>query len=110
MKDKKFRDKIFEEIVASNICNRFDSSNIYWERFGARKENLCKYLGYFEIEHIDNPCFVTVAVNPKEYYKAFEDNSCNKKYKGIRKCFVGMDFENYGKRILSVNDSCSMKD
>ena len=34
--DKKFRDIIFEIIVASKIYNRFDSSNVYWEKFGAR--------------------------------------------------------------------------
>ena len=102
--DKKFRDIIFEVIVASKIYDRFDSSNIYWEKFGARKENLRKCLGYFEIEHIENPCFVTVAVNPKEYYESFEDNSFDKKYKGIKKGLPGMDFENYANRILSVND------
>ena len=58
--DKKFRDIIFEIIVASKIYNRFDSSNVYWEKFGARKENLRRCLGYFEIEHIDNPCFATL--------------------------------------------------
>ena len=58
--DKKFRDIIFEIIVASKIYNRFDSSNVYWEKFGARKENLRKCLGYFEIEHIDTPCFATL--------------------------------------------------
>ena len=44
-------------------------------KFGASKENLRKCLGYFEIEHIDNHCFVSVVVNPEEYYEAFEDNS-----------------------------------
>ena len=83
--DKKFRDKIFEVIAVSNVYNRFDSSNIYCEKFGARKKNLSKCLWFFEIEHIDNPCFVTAAVNPKEYSKAFEDNSCNKKHKGIKR-------------------------
>ena len=58
--DKKFRDIIFEIIVASKIYNRFDSSNVYWEKFGARKENLRRCLGYFEIEHIDSPCFATL--------------------------------------------------
>ena len=58
--DKKFRDIIFEIIVASKIYNRFDSSNVYWEKFGARKENLRKCLGYSEIEHIDTPCFATL--------------------------------------------------
>ena len=91
-------------MVASKICNRFDSSNKYWEKLGARKENLRKCRGYFEIEHIDNPCFVTVAVNLKEYYEVFEDNSFNKKHKSIKKSSSEMDFENYANKILSVND------
>ena len=74
------------------------------EKFGARKENLRKCLGYFAIEHINNPCFVTVAVNSKEYYKPFEDISFNKKHKGIKKGLPGMDFENYTDRILALND------
>ena len=86
--DKKFRDIMFQVIVASKIYNRFDSYNVYWEKFGATKENLRKCLGYFEIEHIDNPCFVTVAVNLKEYYEQFEDNSFNKKHKSIKKGYV----------------------
>lgn len=102
--DKKFRDIIFEVIVTGKIYNRYDSSNVYWEKFGARKENLCKCLGYFEIEWIDKPCFVTVAVYPKEYYEAFEDNSFNKKHKRIKKGLPEMDFENYANRILSINE------
>ena len=95
---------IFKVIAASKIYNRFDSFNIYWEKFGARKGNLKKCLGYFEIEHIDNHCFVTVAVSPKEYYESFEENSFNKKHKSIKKGSPGMDFENYTDRILALND------
>ena len=80
IRGRKFRNIIFEIIAARRIYNRCDSSNVYWETFGARKENLGKFLGYFEIEHIDNLCFVTVAVNPKEYYESFDDNSFNKKH------------------------------
>ena len=97
--DKKFRDIIFEVIIASKIYNMFDSSNIYWENFMARKEKLLECLGNVEIEHVDNPTFVTVAVNPQEYYKSFENNSLNKKHKGIKKGSSGMDFENYPNRI-----------
>ena len=83
--DKKIRDIIVEVIVASKSYKRFDSSNPYWGKFGTRRENFKKCLGYFEIEHINNSWFVTVAVNPKAYYKYFKDNSFNKKQKGIKK-------------------------
>ena len=55
--DKKFRDIIFEVIIASKIYNMFDSSNIYWENFMARKEKLLECLGNVEIEHVDNQNF-----------------------------------------------------
>ena len=90
--DKKFRDVLFEIIVE---YNRFDSSHSYWEKFNTRKENLKKCLGYFEIEHIDNPCVVIIAVNHKKYYELFEDNCFNEKHKGIKKGTPGMDFQNY---------------
>lgn len=102
--DRKFREPIFEVIVANEIYNRFDSFNIYWENCGTRKENLWKCLGCFEIEHLDNPCLVTVAVNPTEHYQSFEDNSFSKKYKGMKKPLSGMDFEKYASRISSLND------
>ena len=56
----------------------------------------------YEIEHIDNPCYVTLAVNPKEYFEFFEDYSTNKKHKGIKKGSRGMEFSNYSNRIKSL--------
>ena len=49
---------------------------IFWEKFLARDK---KELRFFEIESIDNPCQVVIAVNPKEYYEHFENFSSNKK-------------------------------
>ena len=51
--------------------------------FWGRKKQQRKKLGYFEIEHIDNPCILTLAVNPKEYLELFEDKNLNKNHKGI---------------------------
>ena len=48
-------------------------------------KNTKKCLGLFEIEHIDNPCHITIAVNPKGYIEKFESGTINKKHKGIRK-------------------------
>ena len=56
----------------------------------------------YEIEHIDNPCYVTLAVNPKEYFEFFEDYYANKKHKGIKKGSRGMKFSNYSSRINSL--------
>ena len=63
-------------------------------------ENLKKCLGYFEIEHTNNPCFVTVAVNPEEYYQSFEDNSFNKKQTTFSQ-FINKRFY-FSNRIISL--------
>ena len=102
--EKKFRDIIFEVIIANKIYGGFDSSHEYWGKLNVRKENLRKCFGCFETEHIDNPCSVTIACNPKEYYEMFEDIFVNKKQKGIKKGSPGMDFENYVSRIISLNN------
>ena len=47
------------------------------------------------IEHIDDPCILTIACNPKEYFEMFEDKNINKKHKGIKKRFSGLCFENF---------------
>ena len=61
-------------------------------------------MGYFEIEHIYNPCILTIAANPKEYFEMFEDKNINKKQKGIKKGSTGIGFENFSQRIkLLVN-------
>ena len=66
--------------------------------------NLSKKLGYYEIEHIDDPCEVTIAINPKVYLEKFQSENVNKKHKGLRKGSRGMEFENYATRINSVTD------
>ena len=81
----KHRYIIFEVIIASEIDNRFDSSREYWENFNARKENLGKYLGYFEIEYIGDPCILTITCNPKEYFEMFVRRDINKKTQGNKK-------------------------
>ena len=60
-----------------------------------------KKLGYYEIEHIDYSCILTLAVNPKEYFELFEDKNLNKKHKGITKGSSGLGFENLSERIIS---------
>ena len=61
-----------------------------------------KKLGLYDTERIDNPCYVTLAVNPKEYFEFFQDYSSNKKHKGIKKGSRRMEFSNYANRIKSL--------
>ena len=60
-----------------------------------------KKLGYYEIESIDNPCYVTIAVNPKEHFEVFKNQKTNKKHKGIKKGSYGIEFNNFAGRIKS---------
>ena len=64
--ESKYRDIIFEVITSSEVYKRFDSSHEYWNRIGTKNGGLRKKLGYFEIEHIDDSCILTIACNPKQ--------------------------------------------
>lgn len=61
-------------------------------------------MGLYKIENVDDPCYVTLAVNPKEYFEFFKSYSTNKKHKGIKKGSKGMDSENYAERIKSLKN------
>ena len=52
-----------------------------------------KVLGLYEVENINDPCYVTLAVNPKEYFEYFKSENRNKKHKGIKKGAKGMEYE-----------------
>ena len=93
--EEKYGDVIFEVIITTKIYKRFDSSHKFWDIFGFRKENRRKKLGYYEIENIDNPCLVTIAVNPKEYLEVLKNLKLDKKHKDIKKGSSRMDFENF---------------
>ena len=63
-----------------------------------------KKVGLYEVESIDNPNVVTVAVNPKEYIEIFKSKDLNKKHKGIKKATPGMDFESFASRIMDTKE------
>ena len=67
--ESKYREIIFEVICASEISNRFNTSNDFWAKRGVQKPSLYKYLGYFSVGNIENPCYLTIACNPKEFSK-----------------------------------------
>ena len=73
-------------IVVSKIYKRFDSSLVFWSGFSVRR--------YYGVEHIDDPCLLNLAVNPKEYLELFESKYLNKKHRGMKKGSSGLSFEN----------------
>ena len=78
--ESKLRDVIFEVIGKTKIYNRFDTYQSFWKKLDARKPKRKKKLGLSVVEHVDNPCYVTLAVNPKEYFDFFQDYSINEKH------------------------------
>ena len=77
-----FRLIIFKIFSWTEIRERFDKSDEFWENFGAHNFLNQKVLGLYEVESIKDPCHVTLAVNPKEYFKS---TNVNEKHKSIKK-------------------------
>ena len=49
--EETFRDIIFEVIISSDICKRFDTCHEFWDIFRSRKESRRKKLGYYKIKN-----------------------------------------------------------
>ena len=63
-----------------NLTTRFlDFSAGFWEQFDVQNKKLKKQVSLFEFENIDKSNVITIALNPKEHYKRFNDRSANKK-------------------------------
>ena len=78
-KEEQVRDILFEIFSESDIRDRFNKSDKFWERFGAYESKNQRVLGLFEVESINDLCFVTLAVNLKEYYECFKSENVKKK-------------------------------
>ena len=76
---------IFEVMISNKILERLDLSDDFWDQFNVQNKKLKKQVGLFEAESINTPNIITISINPKEYYEEFEDQSNNKKHKGIKK-------------------------
>ena len=109
LNEKDSRNMIFEVMINSKFFERLDLSNEFLSQFNVRDTSTEKQVGLYEIESIDNPNIVTIAVNPKEYFEKYRDKSFSKKHNGLKKDTPGMHFEAYGKRMMSLNDFASQK-
>ena len=84
------------------MCERLDTSDEFFNQFSCRNLSTKKKVGLYEVEYIDNPNVVTIAVNPKEYIEIFKSKDLNKKHKGINKTTPGMNFESFASRIMDT--------
>ena len=100
----KARNIIFEVMLKSKIFDELDLSAEFYEQFDCRNENMKKRVGFFEIESIAKPNVITIALNPKEYYERFIDDSDNKNHKGFKKSTPGMDFDSYSNRLSDLTE------
>ena len=91
-------------MLKSKIFDQLDFSAEFYEQFDCRNENLKKRVGFFEIESIDKPNVITIALNPKEYYERFIDHSDDKKHKGLKKSAPGMDFDSYSNSLSNLTE------
>ena len=98
------RNIIFEIFSRTPIADIFDKSDDFWKRFNVHDASNQKVLGLYEVESINDPCLVTLAVNLKEYFEYFQSQRTNKKHKGIKKGALGMNYENYAERIKLLYD------
>ena len=100
----KARNINFDVLVKSKVLERLDLSAKFYEQFNCRNEKLKKRVGFFEIESIDKPSVITIALNPKEYYERFINHSDNKKQKGLKKSTPDMDFDSYSSRLCDLTE------
>ena len=105
----KTRDILFEIFSKTEIVNRFHKSDDFWMKFNTPKPQDKKVLGLYEVEHLNDQCYVTLVVNPKECFELFKSKEFNNKQKGIKKRSPGMNFENYAERIKPLYDFQSYK-
>ena len=91
-------------MLKSKVFHRLDLSAEFYEQFDCRNKSLKKRVGFFEIESIDKPNVITIALNPKEYYQRFIDHSDNKKHKGLKKSTSAMDFDFYSNRLSDLTE------
>ena len=101
--DDNARHLIFE-ILILKLSDRLDTSHQFFDQFSCRNLSTKKKVGLYEVESIDNPNVVTIAVNPKEYIEIFKSKDLNQKHKGIKKTTPGMNFESFATRIMDTKE------
>ena len=75
------REILFEIFSSTETRDRFDKSDEFWIRFGVHCPQNQKMPGLYEVEHIDDPCYETLAVTPKEYFEYLKSDNVNKNIK-----------------------------
>ena len=96
-------------MINSKIYERLDLSNEFWSQFNVCHTSTENQVGLYKIQSSDYPNIVTIAVNPKQYFKKYRGKSFNKKHKGLKKDTPRMHFEAYANTVMSLNDFTNQK-
>ena len=97
-----FRNVLFEIFKQSKIGPRLDVSDNFWQQFNMHNKGTRKFMGFYEVENLDNANLCTIAIDPKEYFEKFKDRKINKKHKRVSRDTPSMTFESYAERISSL--------
>ena len=76
---------LFEIFSNTEIKKKFGKCDEFWKKFDVHMPENQKVLGLYEVESINDPCVVTLAVNLKEYPEYFQDETINKNTRGSKK-------------------------
>ena len=98
------RDILFDIALCFKLRKPLHFLDMLYAKFGMRDEILKKQVALYEVEAIDKPNAITIAVNPKEYLEKSRNKEVIKRHKGVRKGALGMDFDSYARRILLLDD------
>ena len=101
--EEKARDLIFD-IIILKLGQRLDTSDDFYAKFLCQNKKINKQVGLYEVESINNPNIITLAVNPKEYFEVFRTREINKKHKVVKKTTPGMNFESSASRIMDIRE------
>ena len=82
------RDILFEIFSKTEIRERFDKSDEFWKQFNVHCPQNKKVLGLYEVEHVNDPCYITLAVNPKEYFELFKSDTI-RNIRELKKVLLG---------------------
>ena len=104
IRENQARNIIFEVMIASKIFDILVLSAEFYNQFNCHNTLLKRQVGLFEIENIDQPNVITIALNPKEYYERFANHTNNKKHKGLKKSTPDMDFDSYLNRLSDLTE------
>ena len=103
IKESDSRNIIFEIMITSKVFDRLDLSADFWKQFDVQNKKLKKQVGLFEIENINKPNVITIALNPKEYYERFNYHLIIKSIKDYINQ-LGMDFDSFSERLSDLNE------